>query len=169
MPRSKEQDPKQLLRFRKSSVPKVGDMLEKSMKLVHNQIQRLEHEMFTDENWDTKTDRGKLSSQITTHLLRLGTLAKGLGEMYMKVQKTAKENADMMTFDEKIEACADFLLGLGKLQRRYALQKLYPAITEIEHGMPPSRKPSLIANAEHTAQNTPGSTKAPSDPPDPAG
>lgn len=130
--RPKSLDPVQLRKFRKKVAPRVEEVFERTSKLVREQVKRTEELMFSDAFWNPTLKTGIHSSMISSELVKLGNLVSKLGDLYIKLQKQAKENADLMTFDEKLKAVADFLVDLGAKQRLYALQTLYPVIHTLE-------------------------------------
>lgn len=146
---------KQLRSFRSKSAPKVEEVFERTMKLVREQIKRVEELMFSEKFWDAEARTGKYSSDVGNQLTRLGQVVTNLGNMYLRIQKVSKENADLMTFDEKLEAIEDFLSSLGAKHRLSALEMLYPVIHVMEGKKNTLRRKRALDVAHQAAQNAP--------------
>ena len=163
--RSRLLDPEQLRKFRTESSPQVEKVFQRQMKITQEMIKRLEERMFSDDFWDTDKKTGLFNSELARHVKDLGQVLANLGSLYLRIQKEAKAAADMMTFDDKIDAIKSFTEEMGRIQAMTFLTKIYPVIHELEQKQKSRQGKKKLRDASRDSLKAVQASPRPSDNP----
>lgn len=145
-------DPEQLLSFRRSSSPAVDDVFKKQIKIINEHLKRHEDLMFSDVHWDVERNTGIYSGSLAKEAKELAQCVANLGSLFLRIQKEAKVAASQLTFEEKCETIADFIRTLGNQQAVRFLERVYPAIYEVEQRTSKARIQRAEQNAKESAR-----------------
>jgi hypothetical protein len=106
--------------------PSIETTIDKMHKLVREHLDRHEQSLFQQGKSEV------LDHKQSRELKELGTLIINLGNMYIKVQQTAKHAANTMTTEEKIDAFVRFFKSAGRNTQYRLYEKVLPLFYDLE-------------------------------------
>lgn len=101
----------------------LEDTFKHAHQMIDEQIRRLEVEMFTEKNV------GKYIPHLSKQSQELAKTLHSLGTMYLRIQNEAKKSAELMSFDEQMDAFADWIeFELGPKHQK----SIFKRVDEVE-------------------------------------